>query len=181
MASWAVVTPRDCAIFSSAASRSRLRSEVLGPEPGEPGPRVARPDLAGARGRQQAARQHPVGGHADAELADRRQDLRLDPAAHQRVLDLQRGDRVDGVRAADGGGAHLGQAEVPDEAGLDHLRDRADRVLDRDPRVQPGRLVQVDVVGAEPLQRVGERGLDRGRAGVVPDERAARDRAGRRT
>src|SRR5262249_27321306 len=45
-----------------------------------------------------------------------------------------------------------------------------DGVLDRHLRVQPGRLVQVDVVGAEPGQRVGQRALRRGRARVVPDE-----------
>ena len=50
---------------------------------------------------EQAAGEHAVGGDADAELARRRQDLVLDPARDQRVLDLQVGDRVDGGGAAD--------------------------------------------------------------------------------
>ena len=65
----------------------------------------------------------------------------LDTAGEQGVLDLQVADRVDGVRAADGLGADLGQADVADVAGLDQLGDRADGLLDRDGRVEraPGR------------------------------------------
>ena len=47
-------------------------------------------------------------------------------------------------------GADLGEADVADVAGLDHLGDRADRLLDRHVRVEARRPVDVDVVGAEP-------------------------------
>ena len=146
---------------------------VLAGEPGEPGARVVRRQPGGAAA-QQAAGQDAVGGDADPEFPHGGQDLRLDAAAHQRVLDLQRGDRVHRVRPADGVRPHLGQPDVPDVPGLDHLGDGPDGVLDRHLRVQPGRLVQVDVVGAEPGQRVGQRVLRHGRAGVVPDEGARR-------
>ena len=45
------------------------------------------------------------------------QDLGLDPAREQRVLDLEVRDRVHGGGAADGLRADLGEADVPDVAG----------------------------------------------------------------
>jgi hypothetical protein len=50
---------------------------------------------------------------------------------------------------------------VADVAGVDHLLDGAHRVLDRHRRVEPGRAVDVDVVDAQPGQRVGQEVLDR--------------------
>ena len=68
--------------------------------------------------------------------------------------------------AADGVGADFGQADVPDVAGLDHVGDGADRVFDRHRRIEPRRPVDVDVIDAEPLQRIGDEILHRGRAAV---------------
>ena len=51
-----------------------------------------------------------IGGDADAELAAGRQDLILDAARDQRIFDLQVGDRVDGVGAAQRLRADLRQA-----------------------------------------------------------------------
>jgi hypothetical protein len=122
----------------------------------------------------EAARQHAVGGDADAELAHDRQDLLLDAAAEERVLDLQLRDRMDGGGAADRRDAHLREADVADVAGLHELRDRADGLLDRHRRIEARRLVEVDVVGAEALERVRQRGLDRGRAAVEAEVGAVR-------
>jgi hypothetical protein len=116
---------------------------------------------------QQAARQHAVGGHADPQLAAGRQDLLLETAREERVLDLQVTDRVDGGRAANGVGAGLREADVADIARLDHLGDRAHGLLDRDVRVDARRPVDVDVVGPKAPQRVGEEVPDRLRAAVV--------------
>jgi hypothetical protein len=49
----------------------------------------------------------------------------------------------------------FGEADAADVDGLHHLGDRADRLLEGP--------VDVDVVGVEPAQRVGEEVLDRGR------------------
>jgi hypothetical protein len=81
---------------------------------------------------------------------------------------------VHGVGAAQRLRADLGQSDVPDVPGLDLLGDGADRLLDRDVRVQPGRTVDVDVVGAEAAQRVGEEVLDRRRPRVVAQPAAVR-------
>ncbi len=78
----------------------------------------------------------------------------------------------DGRGAADRLGADLGEADVADVAGLHQLGDRADGLLDRHVGVQARRAVDVDVVDAEARERVGERGLDRGRARVVAEPRA---------
>ena len=117
----------------------------------------------------QPAREHPVGGDRDPELAAGGQDRPLDAARDQRVLDLEVDDRVHGGRAADRVGADLREADVAHVAGLHQLRDRADGLLDRDVRVEPRRPVHVDVVRAQPLERVRHRGLDRLRARVVAE------------
>jgi len=67
--------------------------------------------------------------------------------------------------AADGLGANLGQADGADVPGLDEFGDRSDRLLDGNGGVEPGRAVDVDVVGAEALQGVGEEGLQGCRGG----------------
>jgi hypothetical protein len=74
------------------------------------------------------------------------------------------------VCTADGFGADLGEADVADVAGLHQLRDRSDRLLDRQIREYAARPVDVDVGGAEPAKRVGEEVLHRGRAQVVADD-----------
>ncbi len=76
----------------------------------------------------EAARQHAIGGDADAELAAGLQDVALDAALDQRIFDLEIDDRMHGVRAADGVGADLGQADMPDVAGLHQFGEAADRL-----------------------------------------------------
>ena len=121
--------------------------------------RVLRPVAA-----DQPARQHAIGGDADAELAAGRQDVALDAARDQRIFDLQVGDRMDGRGAADRLGADLRQPDVAHVAGLHHVGDRADGLLDRHVGIEPRRAVDVDVVDAEPLQRIGQGVLHRGGA-----------------
>ena len=106
---------------------------------------------------EEAAPERRVGDEADAELAQRRQDLRLDVARPQRVLGLHRGDRVDGVRAADRLRRGLAQPDVADLALGDELGERADRLLDRRARVDAVLVVEVDVIGAQALQRALDR------------------------
>jgi hypothetical protein len=117
---------------------------------------VERLDLAG----QEPAAERRVGHEADAELAAGRQDLVLGVARPQRVLGLQRGDLVHGVRAAQRLGSGLAQAEVADLALRDQLGHRPDGLLDRRVDVDAVLVVEVDVVGAEALQRVLARLLD---------------------
>ncbi len=66
----------------------------------------------------------------------------------------------------DRGGAGLGQADVADLALGDELGKSADRLLDGGLRVHPVLVVEVDVVGAEPLQGALDRGADVGGAAV---------------
>ena len=103
--------------------------------------------------REEAAAERAVGDEADPELSDRRQDLVLDVAGPERVLALQGGDRVDGVRAADRLGGRLREAEVANLPLLDELGHGADGLLDRRVRIDAMLVVDIDVVGAEPLER----------------------------
>ena len=100
-------------------------------------PREVRTEVALSRGpflrpmaAQETARQDAVSGDADAELATGRQDLRFDSAREERLLDLQVGDRMDGMGAAHGVGAGLRESDMSDVPGLYHVRDCADGVLD---------------------------------------------------
>ena len=95
-----------------------------------------------------------------------RQDFILDAARDQRIFDLQIADRMHGGGAADRFGAHLRQADMADIAGLHHVGDGADRLLDRHVRIEPRRPVDIDMVDAEPLQRIGEEVLHRRRPRV---------------
>jgi hypothetical protein len=142
--------------------------EILALEARAEAAEVARRQLAvGAPvAAEQAAREHAVGGHADPELAQRGQDLGLDAARDQRVLDLQVADRVNGRGTADRVCPGLREADVAHVPGLHHLGDRADRLLDRDRGVDAREAVDVDVVGAEAVERVGEEALHGGGTAV---------------
>ncbi|KWA38865.1 hypothetical protein WL27_15990 [Burkholderia multivorans] len=59
-------------------------------------------------------------------------------------------------------------------AGLDEIGDRADRLLDRHRRIDARRPVEIDVVGTEPLQRIGDEVADRDRPRIVAGEAAGR-------
>ncbi len=118
---------------------------------------------------QQAAGEHAVRRQADAQLPQRRDDRLLRAAREQRVLDLQVADGSHGGGAPDGVGAQLRQPDVPDVTGLAHLLQRADGLLHRDLRVEAARAVDVDVVGLQAPQRVGESVLHGLRRHVVGD------------
>ena len=110
--------------------------------------------LGGAdRPGEEAVPERRVGHEADAQLAQQRKQLGLRIAGPQRVLGLQRGDRVHGVGAADRLGAGLRQADVQHLALGHQLGERADGLLDRRVRVDAVLVVEVDAVGPEPLQR----------------------------
>ncbi len=89
---------------------------------------------------EEAAGEHAVGSDADPELAAGGQDLLLDPARDERVLDLHVGDGCTACARRIVSAPDLGEAEVADVAGLDQLGDRTDRLLDRESgKTRPGR------------------------------------------
>jgi hypothetical protein len=109
-------------------------------------------ELLEAAGEESSA-QRAIWDEADAELAAGREDLVLDVAHPERVLGLQRGDRVHGVRAADRRRRGLAEPEEADLPLLHELGHRPDRLLDWHLRVDAVLVVEVDVIGAEPLER----------------------------
>ena len=125
-------------------------------------------DLSG----QEAAPERAVGDERDPELADRGEQLGFRIAAPQRVLSLQRRNRMHGVSAANGLRRRFGQAEIPHLAGGHELGHRADRLLDRRVRVDAVLVVDVDGVDAEPLQRRVARLAHVLRPAVDAEERA---------
>jgi hypothetical protein len=79
---------------------------------------------------------------------------------------LQCCDRVHGVGAADRCRRGLGQADVQDLALGHQFGEGANGVLDGSVRVDPVLVVEVDAVGAQPLQRAFDGGPDVCRAAV---------------
>jgi large subunit ribosomal protein L32 len=117
---------------------------------------VRRAEAAG----EEAAAERAVRDEPDAELAQRVEDLALGIASPQRILRLQRGDGMNGVRATDCLRGCLREAEVAHLAGGDELCHRTDGLLDGRLRVDTVLVVEVDVVRAEPLQRPVDRRTD---------------------
>ena len=107
-----------------------------------------------------------IRNEADAQLAQQRQQFGLRVTSPERVLRLQRGDWVHGVRAANRGGAGLGQSDVSDLTLGNQRGQDADRVLDGSLGIDPVLVVRINVVRTEPLQRALDRGADVPRAAV---------------
>ena len=122
---------------------------------------LARLVLAGER----ALRDRRPDDLADAELLAGRDDLLLDDPPQHVVLRLV-GDQGDvqlageRVRAADVLGPPLRDADVERLAGVHDVGEGLHRLLERGLVVVAVRLVEVDVVGAEPAQRPVDRGHD---------------------
>ena len=138
------------AVRACSVNRGRCAAEVA---VGEGGRAV---DGAG----EEALAERAEGHEADAELEQGRQDLGFGFAPPQGVFALQRGDRLDGVGAADDVDAGFGQAEVGDLAGVDELLDGAGDVLDRHVGVDAVLVEQVDAVDVQPAQGVLDGGAD---------------------
>ena len=129
---------------------------------------LGRADLAG----EEAVAERRVGNESDAQLAQQRQQFGLRVTRPQGVLGLQRGDRMHRVGATDRGGTGLRQPDVTNLALGDECGQGADGVLDGRLRIDPVLVVQVDVVGAQPLQGTLDGDADVRRA-AVEDARAA--------
>jgi hypothetical protein len=108
---------------------------------------------------QKAPAERRIRHETDAQLPHCGKDaVGLDAALEQRVLTLYRRNRMHRMRPADGRGRGLRQAQVADLALMHEISECPDRVLDRNPRVDPVQVEQVDVLGAEPLQGAFDRG-----------------------
>ena len=94
------------------------------------------------------------GDEADPQFLADRQHLRFGLTPPERVFALDRRDRLDRMRAADGCGASLGQAEVPDLALRDQVLHRAGDVLDRHTRIDAMLIEEVDRLDPQSLQRL---------------------------
>jgi hypothetical protein len=70
--------------------------------------------------------------------------------------------------------ADFRKADMSDMPGLDQVGNRADRLFDRQVGIEPRRPVDVDMVGAEPLQRIGRKILHRDRPAVIAEEAPVR-------
>src|SRR6476619_5883192 len=97
------------------------------------------------------AREHAVGRDADPKLTTGWKNLVLDVARDERVFNLQIADRVHGSGAPQRLRADFGQADVPHIAGLHHVRDRTDCLLDRNVRINARWPIDVDMIETEPL------------------------------
>ncbi len=140
--------------------------------------RKARHDVAeivGAEGRVgvDGSGQKPLAERAerhesDAQVFEQEQDFGLGLAPPQRILALQGGDGLDGMGAADRGGAGFGQTEGAHLALGNQVAHRTGDVLHRHVGIDAVLVEQVDDVGLQPLQRGLGDGADVLRAAVKP-------------
>lgn len=71
----------------------------------------------------------------------------------ERVFGLDRGNRLNRVRTADGLGARLREAEVQNLPSLDQIFDRAGHVLNWHGEIDAVLIVEIDAVGPQTLER----------------------------
>src|SRR5271157_4244959 len=118
-------------------SRNKLLvpGQVVAAETREAGANVSR--RGRLRARQQPPRQRPIRCRANAQFIEYRKDLRLGSTAHQRVLDLQVHNGMRRGCAPYGLWTHFGEPDISHIAGLHHIRDGPDRILNRDAGIQP--------------------------------------------
>lgn len=102
---------------------------------------------------QEAARDRAEGNEADTELAAGVEHRDLGVARPERILGLQRRDRVHCVGLSQRVGRNLGQADGADLARAHQVAQRAHAVLDRHRFVPAVQVVEVDHVGVEALER----------------------------
>src|SRR5271165_706438 len=101
---------------------------------------------------QESATQRAVGDEPDAQFPHGRQDLGLGLAAPERILRLQRGDRVNHCGSTDRCGCSLRQPEVTHFSSLHQVRHRPDRLLDWRVGIDPVLVVKVDHIDAQSLE-----------------------------
>lgn len=105
------------------------------------------------RPRQEAAAERAVGHETDAEFAAGGKHVLFGIAGPERIFTLQRCDRMDRLRPADGGAAGFREAERANFAFPHQLGHDADSLLDRHVGVDPVLVEQVDGLDAETFQR----------------------------
>ena len=103
--------------------------------------------------REKAPAQRAIGNKADSEFLNGRNHFLLRGSRPQRVFALERGDRLDGVSAADRLHAGFGKTEVLDLALLNQFLHRTSHVFDGHIRINPMLVQQVDHIDLEPLER----------------------------
>src|SRR5581483_7759258 len=122
--------------------------------------------------REEPATERTVGDERDPELAAQREQFVFRIAAPHRVLGLQRRDRMHRRRAPDRRRSRLRQAEETNLAGAHEIRHRADRLFDRDVRVDAVLVIEIDRVDLQALQRRVARLADVLRRSVDAEELA---------
>lgn len=138
------------------AHRLEVAVEGLARERGIPAPPVAALEgrvLVEATGEQPVC-ERSVGEYSDLVRACVRQDVRLDSAAEQAVRDLVGLHRPRARELRHLGGAEVGDADVANLAFVDELVERRGGFGERNVRVGPVHLIEIDVVDSERAQAV---------------------------
>src|SRR5207253_4584243 len=89
----------------------------------------------------------------DPQLAQQRDDPRLEIALPQRVLALERRDRVDGMCATDRLLARFREAEESDLSLAHQIRHHADDILDRHGGIHAVLVEKIDAVSSDTAER----------------------------
>ncbi len=115
---------------------------------------VAKPRVLAHGAGEESPAQRAVCHQSDAEfLAGFEDAVRLHATGPQRILILQGGHRLHGMRAANGLRTRFGQAEMADLSFLDEVLHGARDILDGNVRVDAVLIEQIDRLDAEALER----------------------------
>ena len=181
IATWATETLSCAATLRSRSTSARLRSRLSPLNRGLRAREIVGPGFAV---RRQCPLIRPRDGtpYAVTPMPSSRQVSRISPSMPREMREYSICRSLTGCTACarrDGVGTHLGQTEVADKPGLDHVGDRSHGVLDRHGGIKARRPVNVDVVGAVAVSRSATSSPRRG--GRRTRETRRSDRAGRRT
>ncbi len=102
---------------------------------------------------EKTAAQGAVGHESDPQLTRGTEDLVLGVSTPERILGLQRRDRLHVVRAADRCGAGLRQSQVAHLAFFDQTAHGTDGLFDRNLGVDTVLIVEVDMIDPQALKR----------------------------
>ena len=113
---------------------------------------------AGILAREEPARQRAPDHQPDPFRPQHRHDLALQIAPGDGVVGLERGEALETEPLGNAKRLHdlprgpVAHADIADAARADHVIERAQRLFDRRRRVPAMELIEIDMIGPQPLQ-----------------------------
>src|SRR5262249_10526388 len=102
---------------------------------------------------EEAAADGTISDETDSKFSYRRQNSGFNLTLPQRILHLNRAERMNGMGATNGCRGCFGKSDVADFPLSHEIRHRANCIFDGSVRIDAVLIVKIDVIGSEPPQR----------------------------